>query len=153
MRTPKRSLSSLGARRGLRSSPELGPKISFSSSVELVTLRHSDLFCLQPGDKAGHHSRRFDAAWARQRADAPRSFILAYHRAFGRHFWTMGLLELARVVLTFASPVLSRLILDYLNGAAASEGPAVDPARRPRPVRLPGPSAGSGRADAARSAA
>ena len=41
--------------------------------------------------------------WARQRADAPRSFILAYHRAFGRHFWTMGLLELARVVLTFKS--------------------------------------------------
>ena len=39
----------------------------------------------------------------------------------------MGLLELARVVLTFASPVLSRLILDYLNGAAASEGPATLP--------------------------
>ena len=53
------------------------------------------MFELQGKDRTEYHACRLRAAWARQPVGRG-SFLSAFHSAFGWHFWTMGLLELAK---------------------------------------------------------
>ena len=87
-------------------------------------LEHTDLFELSAADRVRTHGRRFDAAWATQRPAGdgrPRSFIGGLHRTFGVTFWSMGLMELCRMLLGFANPLLSHALLDYLDTAGTDK--------------------------------
>lgn len=79
-------------------------------------LEHGDLHPLQQSDATGRNARVLRVAWAAEEASGRRSFLRAWHRAFGGYFWATGLLELLRLSVQFALPELNRTILRYLAG-------------------------------------
>ena len=51
------------------------------------SLEHEDLYELQNVDSTAHNSELLAAAWRREERSGRRSFIRAFHRAFGAYFW------------------------------------------------------------------
>ena len=76
-------------------------------------LEHSDTFELQPRDATAHHDSRLGAAWARQPLGRG-VFLRAYHEAFGAWWWSTGVLQLLKDILTLLQPPLTKQIVDYL---------------------------------------
>jgi len=72
-------------------------------------LEHADLSSVQEDDSTDANAALLSAAWAREESIGRRSFIRAWHRAFGVYFWTNGLLELVRLTVQFALPLLNQV--------------------------------------------
>ena len=81
-------------------------------------LEHTDLYLLQTRDSAEYNHERLARAWSRRRATpgVQATMLRAWHDAFGVQFWTLGLMQLGTVILSYISPIFVNLVTSYVSG-------------------------------------
>jgi len=114
--------STIPLKRNMQATASIWSTLTFSWLSELLSvgakrsLEHSDLYDLQNFDSTERNGAILLAAWEREVRLGRKSFIRAFHYAFGGYFWRTGLLKLINDGCIFLNPVLINVIVKYVNG-------------------------------------
>ena len=112
--------------KGLKSNAEATAsffsRITFSWVTSILVtgkaraLEHTDLFMLQTADATKLNFDLLLRAWEVEAAGPRKSYLRAWHVAFGAYFWRTGVLKLINDSCMLLNPIIINTIVDFIDG-------------------------------------